>query len=74
MVTIRPLLISLLLSNADGFSITSGRATGRTVTQLAAQKMTPTRKTRRDDSFDRSSGDEEKVEKGEVLLEYLVYC
>jgi len=39
---------------------------------MRAQKMTPTRKTRRDDSFDRSSGDEEKGEEAgeDIILDY----
>jgi hypothetical protein len=64
-------ILILLLSTAlscHGFNVLPTRAayitSSRGVTQLAAQKMTPTRKTRRDDSFDRSSdGDGNENEK-----------
>lgn len=35
---------------------------------LAAQKMTPTRKTRREDSFDRSDDEEEQEDNGENVI------
>ena len=47
---------------------------------MHAQKVTPTRKTRRDDSFDRSSGDEEKEEEagessdGCGLNDWCLFC
>jgi hypothetical protein len=62
------ILMTLLLAipfAADGFSthgMTNMRTPFASMVVMRAQKMTPTRKTRRDDSFDRSSGDEEKEE------------
>ena len=75
-------ILLLLLSTAltcHGFSALPSRtavvSSSRSITELAAQKMTPTRKTRRDDSFDRSSGDEEKEEaNGEFKRVLLVLC
>jgi len=40
-----------------------GETTRSKVVMLMAQRMTPTRKTRKDDSFDRESGKEENEEK-----------
>lgn len=54
-----------LISNEQ--TIISSRRSPST-TSLLAQKMTPTRKTRRDDSFDRSSGDDENEEEGELVV------
>ena len=46
-----------------------GETTRSKVVMLMAQRMTPTRKTRKDDSFDRESGKEENEEKdGKVFL------
>ena len=63
-----PILILALLSTARGFTPSSSFCGisfthERSVVALAAQKMTPTRKTRRDDSFDRSSEGGGNVEK-----------
>ena len=38
-----------------------------------AQKMTPTRRTRRDDSFDREANEEEKEEKPGACV-FVFYC
>jgi len=76
------ILVTLLLAvpfSADGFSThgmtnlqRGGRTSFASMVVMRAQKMTPTRKTRRDDSFDRSSGDEEKEEAAdeEIILDY----
>jgi len=76
------IVLTLLLAipfAADGFS-TQGRTNMHrgertpfaSMVVMRAQKMTPTRKTRRDDSFDRSSGDEEKGEEAgeDIILDY----
>lgn len=49
-----------------------GREGSSSTTSLRmAQRMTPTRKTRKDDSFDRSSsGDDEEEEEGDVILDF----
>lgn len=48
-----------------------GREGSSTTSLRMAQRMTPTRKTRKDDSFDRSSsGDDEEEEEGDVILDF----
>ena len=50
-----------------------GKTTRNKVSMLMAQRMTPTRKTRKDDSFDRESGKEENEEKdGECFFNQLL--
>eukprot|EP00804_Cyclotella_cryptica_P021323 CCRYP_001579-RE/>CCRYP_001579-RE protein AED:0.08 eAED:0.08 QI:421/1/0.83/1/0.4/0.33/6/5979/298 len=70
------LLFTALPLCTMGFGMVGGRggSSSRTpfVVTMHAQKMTPTRKTRRDDSFDRSSGDEDKADEAaeEIILDY----
>jgi len=63
-----------LTNRAAGISVSgsSARSSSSSTTSLQmAQRMTPTRKTRKDDSFDRSSGDdEEEEEEGEDILDF----
>ena len=60
-----------LISNEQ--TIISNRRSPSTTSLQMAQKMTPTRKTRRDDSFDRSSGDDENEEEGELVVSASAY-
>jgi len=69
-------LLTLSATTINGFSTTSplGRITNNrnskslTTSLQMAQKMTPTRKTRRDDSFDRNA--EEEEEEDEMILDF----
>jgi hypothetical protein len=59
-----PSILLLLLSPAGAFHLPHTSRPHRverpSLMELAAQKMTPTRKTRREDSFDRKDDGEEK--------------
>lgn len=75
-------LLSCCSSSIDAFSTPSyfrsnnvGNINNRIISSSStalqmAQKMTPTRRTRREDSFDRSSGEEEEEAEDDMILDF----
>ena len=59
----------MMIPARTSMTMTSSVRSTSTLTSLAAQKMTPTRKTRREDSFDRANDEEEEEEEdnGELV-------
>eukprot|EP00956_Cyclotella_meneghiniana_P009203 scaffold12644_cov43-Cyclotella_meneghiniana.AAC.4 len=53
---------TMMMIPAPRTSMTVTSSSVRSSTSLAAQKMTPTRKTRREDSFDRANDDDDEEE------------